>query len=320
MPETGGSDLYLTDLSPGDKPWDTHRALAETVQAYYSQSDFQRYAERISQCSRLLGFALEQQDRGDLKPKLRDAQFCRVRHCPVCQWRRSLMWRARFFKALPKIIEKYPTYRYIFLTLTVKNCPLSELRETLRHMNKSWQRLSELKRFPAFGWVRSVEVTRGQDGLAHPHFHCLLMVPSSFFTHGYIKQADWTELWKKSLRADYTPIVNVKAVKPKKSVKVEDSKEFLESALVAGILETLKYSVKPDDLAFSPEWLAELTNQLHKTRAISVGGIFRDFISDEEPEDLIHGEDEEISLTEEDTRVWFGWREMVRRYAKTERC
>lgn len=319
MPLTGDTDLYLTDLSPGDKPWDTHRALAETVQKYYKQSDFERYAERISQCSRLLGFALEQQDRGDIKLKLNIAQFCRVRHCPVCQWRRSLMWRARFFSALPRIIDKYPTHRFIFLTLTVKNCPLSELRDTLRHMNKSWERLTKLKRFPAVGSVRSVEVTRGQDELAHPHFHCLLMVPPSYFGVNYVKQAEWTELWKKSLRAEYTPVVNVKAIKPKKSAQIENSKEFLEAALIAGILETLKYSVKPDDLAFSPEWLAELTNQLHKTRAISVSGVLRDFISDEEPEDLIHAEDEEISLTEEDAKIWFGWREMVKRYAKTER-
>ncbi|WP_170869787.1 protein rep, partial [Shigella sonnei] len=25
--------------------------------------------------------------------RLREAHFCRVRHCPVCQWRRSLMWQ-----------------------------------------------------------------------------------------------------------------------------------------------------------------------------------------------------------------------------------
>jgi plasmid rolling circle replication initiator protein Rep len=228
------------------------------------------------------------------------------------------MWRARFFKTLPKIIEEYPTHRFIFLTLTVKNCPLTELRETLRHMNKSWQRLSELKRFPAIGWVKSVEVTRGQDGLAHPHFHCLLMVPPSYFGKNYIKQEEWTELWRRSLRVDYTPIVNVKAVKSKKVGQPELVKDVLADALVAGILETLKYAIKPDDLVFSPEWLAELTNQLHKTRAISVGGVLREFISDEEPEDLIHGEDE-IELTPQEAEVWFGWRENSKRYVKTER-
>ena len=60
--------------------------------------------------------------------------FCRVRHCPVCQWRRSLLWRAVMFQQLPNIQERFPTHRWVFLTLTVKNPPVTELRDTLKHM------------------------------------------------------------------------------------------------------------------------------------------------------------------------------------------
>ena len=50
--------------------------------------------------------------------------------------------------------------------------------------------------------------------MAHPHFHALLLVKPSYFKgQGYIKQGDWTEMWRKALRADYLPSVNVKAVK-----------------------------------------------------------------------------------------------------------
>ena len=49
--------------------------------------------------------------------------------------------------------------------------------------------------------------------MAHPHFHALLLVASSYFTINYIKQGDWVEMWAKALRADYLPSVNVKAVK-----------------------------------------------------------------------------------------------------------
>lgn len=343
MPEETGSDLYLTDISPDDKPWDVHRAVASKVESLYEQVDYNRYALRIRECSRWLGFALELQQDCSYKLKLHTCQFCRVRHCPVCQWRRSLMWRARFFQTLPKVIEAYPTARWLFLTLTVKNCPLEELRATLQSMSKAWERLSKLKQFPAIGWVRSVEVTRAENDFAHPHFHCLLMVPASYFSHGYIKQEEWTELWRRSLRADYTPIVNVKTVKdkrkrspspkePERIAEVLDSSSVgqLPTGLVSGILETLKYSVKPADLVGSgaddeetfvrnAQWLAELTTQLHKTRAISVGGVLRQYISEEEPEDLIHAEDEEISLTDEDVQIWFGWREMVQRYLKQEK-
>ena len=49
--------------------------------------------------------------------------------------------------------------------------------------------------------------------MAHPHFHALLLVKPSYFTINYIKQGDWVEMWAKALRADYSPSVNVKAVK-----------------------------------------------------------------------------------------------------------
>ena len=120
--------------------------------------------------------------------------------------------------------EKYPSYRWVFLTLTVKNPPVTELRDTLKAMNSTWQRLSQTKRFKGVvkGFIRTTEVTRGKDGdmMAHPHFHALLLVQSNYFTTNYIKQNDWVRnVAKKALRVDYAPSVNVKAVKPPKRVK-----------------------------------------------------------------------------------------------------
>ena len=121
------------------------------------------------------------------------------------------------FQQLPNIQERFPTHRWVFLTLTVKNPPVTELRDTLKHMNDSWKRLIETKRFKSgvAGFLRTTEVTRGNDGkmMAHPHFHALLLVKPSYFTINYIKQGDWVEMWAKALRADYLPSVNVKAVK-----------------------------------------------------------------------------------------------------------
>ncbi len=42
--------------------------------------------------------------------------------------------------------------------------------------------------------------------------------------------------------------------------------------LQSAVAETLKYSVKPEDMANDPEWFLELTRQLHKRRFISTGG------------------------------------------------
>jgi hypothetical protein len=183
-------------------------------------------------------------------------------------------------------------------------------------MGEAWDRMSRRKRFPALGWVRSVEVTRSLDGTAHPHYHCLLAVPASYFGRDYLKQADWTELWKQALRVNYAPIVDVRSVKAKFQVNPTDD---AQRAIFQAICETLKYSVKESDLTADAAWLAELTDQLHKTRAIATGGILKDYLieEDEKKDDLTHVEEgNEETASEDDLRFWFGWREMVKRYAK----
>jgi plasmid rolling circle replication initiator protein Rep len=311
----GGDSWYLSDISPADKPWDIHRAQSEELAKLYETIGYTRYSERIGECSQWLTYAMKSNDEGEIKLKLREARFCRVRHCLVCQWRRSLMWRARFIKALPEIQAKYPTGRWIFVTLTVKNCELTELRATLTRMNLAWGRLIKRKEFPALGFIKSVEVTRGADGTAHPHFHCLMFVPASYFSKGYISHAKWTELWESCLKADYTPILDVRAVKSTKGT-LDDSPEASNAAMLRAICETLKYAVKPSDLLADPKWLDELTKQLQKTRAVSVGGCLKEFFSEDDPEDLINGDIEEEKKTDDEAILDFIWSSFVKRYTK----
>jgi plasmid rolling circle replication initiator protein Rep len=294
----------LSALSPTDKPWDKHRTNSTTVERHYRASEsYQGYADRMSLCSLFLGFRLVPTDES-LKLKLSSAHFCRVRWCPVCQWRRSLMWKAKTAKILPSVIEAYPTYRWLFLTLTVKNCPIGELRSTLAHLNKSFERLSKLKAFPGQGWLRAAEVTRSKDGTAHPHFHVLLMVKPTYFSKHYLSVEKWKEMWAQSLRIDYTPQVDVKAI------KCNDN--------LSGILsEVVKYQVKESDLIADRDWFLELTKQLHKTRAISSGGILKEYLREleDEPEDLI-GDDGEIQDTLGE--LYFAWMQHYQQYKQVE--
>ena len=315
MPDTTGNSEYLSDLSPKDKPWDSHRAVADNVENLYRSARLDKYADRIQTCGKLLEFALRSDDQGDVGFKLQSAHFCRVRHCPVCQWRRSMKWQAKMFSAMPGINQAHPTHRWIFVTFTVRNCDLVDLRAVVDDMNKAFGRLSKLKAFPAIGWIKSLEVTRNAEtGQAHPHFHCLMLVDSKYFGgRNYIKQEEWRSLWQRCLRVDYLPVVNVKAVKPKKN-KLTDELDDIGQAIV----ETLKYSVKEEDLVADEDWLAELTTQLHKTRAIAIGGVLKNFLKDEsDNDDLIHIEEkEEIEIEENKINIFFGWREVLKRYRK----
>lgn len=309
-------DKFLSDYSPRDASWDTQRTFTDSVGGIYqTASEFERYAERMASCSGLLRFGWSTiTETGETRLRLRSAQFCRVRHCPVCQWRRTLMWQARFYQALPKIVAAYPVSRWLFLTLTVRNCEIGELGETLTAMNAAFKRMEKRKELsPVQGWIRATEVTRGKDGSAHPHFHCLLMVPPSWFTRDYVKQARWVELWRDCLRVSYEPNVDIRTVKTKTGEVVANVAEQLQSA----VAETLKYSVKPEDMANDPEWFLELTRQLHKRRFISTGGALKNVLQLEREtnEDLVIADDVGDG-TDDGKRTAFVWDSGKRRYKR----
>jgi plasmid rolling circle replication initiator protein Rep len=204
------------------------------------------------------------------------------------------------------VVETYPKYRWLFVTLTLKNCPIGELRNTLSLVNESFKRFTKLKEFPAIGWIKSVEVTRGRDGSAHPHLHILMLVPPSYFHKGYLSQKRWCELWQQCLRIDYQPILDVQAIKK------DLSPHFI-------IPEILKYQCKESDLTADREWFLELTRQLKNTRAVGVGGVLRQYMQDLEadPDDLI-GKDEENEGAVDEGHLFFGWKRSDKKYKLIE--
>ena len=302
--EQGKSAVALSELSPRDKSWDKHRHSADLVADLYRGEDgFNTYAQRMDSCAQILDFKLVPDlDLGDLQLKLSAARFCRVPQCPVCQSRRSLMWKARALRALPLMVKDYPKYRWLFLTLTQKNCSVINLRETVLEMNKSFKRLTKLKQWAIEGWIKSLEITRGRDGSAHPHFHCLLIVSPVYFKRNYISYQEWCDLWQRSARLDYKPQVYVRAV----------AKDCDPTILVP---EILKYSVKESDLYKSKEFLLGITEQLYKIRRISVGGILRPYLKklEEEPEDLI-GKNEENENEVDEGHLYFEWKYQEKKY------
>lgn len=308
---------YLSEYSQKDTFWDLHRSFTDSVGGIYrTAAEFERYAERMNGCSGLLRFGWSTLiETGETRLRLRDAQFCRVRHCPVCQWRRTLMWQARFYQALPKIVVEWPTSRWLFLTLTVRNCAIESLGETLTAMNSAFQRLKDRKEFSFVkGWIRTTEVTRGKDGSAHPHFHCLLMVPSSWFKgKNYVKHGRWITLWQECLRVSYLPNVDIRTVKTRSGDPACNVTEQLQGA----VAETLKYSVKPDDMAVDPVWFLELTRQLHKRRFISTGGALKNVLQLEKEtnEDLVLA-DSVADGIDDGKKLAFAWNAARKRYRR----
>lgn len=342
------SQPFLADVLPKDSKskkgkqedktnWDTHKAYSNQVSDILAAGEIhnQKQAKRVLSCAEFLQFGWVLKNEEDEKQfwlEFKRAYFCRFRHCPICQWRRSQMWLSRFLRIFPLVYKAHPTMRYVLLTLTVKNCPVSELRATIQTMNKAWDRLSKRKAFPAEGFVRSLEITRetdtydkktkklirkGRPDYAHPHFHILLALPPSYFSRGYLSTEAWAKLWQECLRVDYTPVCDVRIVKPKKNDAAEavagDDDNEVVNGLRAAIVETIKYSVKPADMVQDKDWFLTLIEQMNHIRAVALGGIFKEYLKEIESES--NDDDLEFDNREENPGgLFFGWKKPLKRY------
>lgn len=304
----------LSSRSEKDKVWDVHRKNVDLVADLYNQSaEFERYFQRMDDCSGRLEFSqILQKDTGELKLKLSNAHFCRVRHCPICQWRKSLMWKAKFYKAIPEIMVDYKSARWLFLTLTVKNCDVKDLKSTIQKMNKAFKKIINREHFKKYnlGFVKTTEITRSKDGTAHPHFHILLLMNSSYFRRGYMKQEEWRDLWVDVMDIDYIPQVDIRTVK----IKLGSEQESLSNA----VAETLKYAVKPSDMIQDREWFLEMNRQVFKMRFVSTGGILKDLFKDEttEKELLLLNEEENEEEKDLNNNLFFNWYKTDKKYKR----
>lgn len=348
---------FLTDYSPKDKGFDKNKAFSGDVSSILLQSEVkshQKHGKQIADCAQRLefGWVLVSTETGESKLRLKLAWFCRVRYCPICQWRRALMWVSRFFDAFPRIYAAHPEMRYIMLTLTVRNCKITELRETIKQMNKAWERLTKRKGYPAEGFVRSFEVTPEKDlyqnsegkksdtpkkgyvlvrkarpDYCHPHFHILLAVPPSYFGKNYLSKDAWAELWQEAMRIDYKPVCDVRIVKPRKNkepvlvegIELPESIPDPMQVLMSAVTETIKYTTKPADMVKEKSWLLEMANQMRNVRSVALGGIFKKFLkeTDDDMQDLITASETEADKAiKNEGGVHFNFVGTIKRYKR----
>ena len=238
----------LIDKSPKGRlvPWRIYKQLSSFLYRAMAANTDQFSNNKIGlveNCSSMLGF-LECTKNNQHPKKLEMANFCKDRLCDGCQNRRALRCFAVTTKILHTIRDQYPSYQYIFLTLTVPNVPLGELDAEINLMFQAWKKLYERKAVKTVmkGYLRSLEITYNHErDDFHPHFHVLIVVPSNYFSTGYIKFERWQELWKQARGLEVNPSVDVRKVKA--NLTPEEKAAGID-AMVKAAAEVCKYSLK----------------------------------------------------------------------------
>lgn len=302
--ETNTGEILIDTSESGKvRNWDEKKKMNLKMSDLYEkamrQDDSIMSPARLQQmrnCANYLVFS----DVGG-KKKLVDANFCRVRLCPMCNWRKSLKMFSQVSEVTDVMMSEVKV-RFIFLTLTVKNPSADELKEILDKMNEGLKYLLQKSRNFAsakvlkqnlLGYLKSTEITYNvKNDSYHPHFHCLLAVRPSYFDTGYIKRKEYQLMWQQALHLNYLPQVDVRVIK---------------NATARTIAEMSKYPTKTVDLLKIKDQdkavnaLIVLHNAMFKRRLVTFGGLFRDIkarlkLDDIEEGSLVHTESKSEGL------------------------
>lgn len=284
-----------------ERPWRNKKLSSINYYELLHVLEFKK-AERVKECGTVLEFKADE-DTGYLK--LFKTWFCKSRLCSLCNWRRAMKHSSQTKKIIEEVVKQKPKARWLFLTLTVKNVyDGEELDKSLRAITQGFNRLVKYKKVAQnlIGFMRATEVTVNKiDNSYNQHLHVLICVEPSYFnsTKNYITQKQWTALWKRAMKLDYDPVVDVRAIKPKNKRKTD-----VQSA----IDETAKYPVKDtdymtDDKERNLQIVKDLEEGLYRKRLLSYGGLLKEIhkqlnLDDVEDGDLIHTDDEEDEASE----------------------
>lgn len=289
------------------QPWAQHHAEGDLLAWAYDANGDASKAGRLRTCAPRLLFERRKDAQGKLllpnEPgalHLHTAWFCRVRLCPICQWRRSLKVYGQTLQIVQAAQRERPGVGFIHLTLTVRNCRAAALSAVITLLLQSFHRMSRTAPFKAavLGCMRALEVTHNLEpgdnyDTYHPHLHVLLVVPPSYWHKEYISRARWAEMWQHAARLDYLPQVWVRRIK---------------EATAAGVAELCKYATKPEgyitpsDLDMMQETVAVLDTALHRRRLIAWHGWLKLLhqqlgLDDAEDGDLVHTNAQEEEAT-----------------------
>jgi len=339
-------------LSNRKKLWNIWKQISKFLAETYSNLGQEKRAQRVEKCATYLLF-LQCQNSSEHPKKLKAGNFCRDRLCPQCQQRRSAKQFAISIQLGHELLKRKPKYQFIFLTLTVPNVPLEDLKTTIAHILASWHRLmmrSQCKK-AVKGFIRTLEITynRERDDW-HPHIHAALVVQHSYFTSRYyIKRDRWLEMWQEVTKQPEITQVDVRKLKPK-----QEAIAGIDPLLLA-FAELSKYSIKdwsiprqeldklskhskPIDrnikghawLRKSPQETAKmvkkLQNALQRRNLVHYGGILKDIKRELKLKD---GEDEDLDLINSDRaktqcqcsicggnmkEIWYQWQQTIANY------
>ncbi|MCE0121241.1 protein rep [Klebsiella variicola subsp. variicola] len=239
---------------------------------------------------------------------------CRSRHCQNCQRIKAFIWQEKMKEIIPELSINFKNGKYLFITFTVKNPKITNLRLVLKCMSRAYAKMFQRKAFRfVVGGIRSTEITRGKSGddEAHPHFHAIICLKTTYFKkENYLSADEWGRHWGECLEAEFKKegleynATDYPKGFPRVDIRVAKSADGKQEITNKNIAEhgdqlinyVLKYSIKGSDLlkdGKADKWFWEFDKQVKGIRMIAPVGVVKKMLADLERDQFDYYKEQE---------------------------
>lgn len=228
--------------------------------------------ERIKSCSTFFDMV---SNKDFSEHKILKINACNQKYCPICQNRRAAKESIRIGKAMK--LMSVLGYDFYFLTLTVKNVPISDFKETVSRLQKAFNRFIKYKdiKDQFKGYLNKFEFTRNwSTGEFHPHFHVLIAVKSGVILDSHKLYL----LWEKANR-----VVGNQEDMDERAFNLQKVTDADKASK-----ELSKYVAKSTDVMFSDYDFIEILNSTFGLKVSNSGGLIKNILKLVDADDHFH--------------------------------
>lgn len=219
-------------------------------------------ADKLLHCG---DYVITQANADRTRERIEIGYYCGQRLCPSCAWRQSVHDAQRLAAISAAAADRH-NLRMILVTLTVPNVGADDLRDTLRNLNKWYNKLRRRAKMAILlsNTAKKLEITYNRKmETYHPHLHIICYVPSTYWARSnYVSHDTLLHEWRAATGMQQITQVDIRVCR---STDTSDA-----------IREVAKYAAKAADYSTSAEVMSTMYHALYGAQRLSLAGIARD--------------------------------------------
>ena len=242
-------ERLLNENQHGNPSYATLKKQSNELADILECTEFNKWSERIRSSCQYLKISTDENGKNKISKLI-----SMIRPEPLTSHHLQQKSWAQFNKNAPSVIEQYPHHIWLFITLTIPNCDISNLRERYKYLNSSFSNLLKMNEFKKYfgqsgqfyknkkgekncGYFKVLEASKSSEfNHCKPHMHIIFHMPKNFEdSKNYLSEQKLQELWMKACNINYPLHVDIIRVKN-------------DENLVSNICGFASYMTKPHDL------------------------------------------------------------------------